>query len=116
LATKRQVEGKLRTLIKRLDEADHGVRGSLADTLPEPKVIELTVPDIEAVYWTELASGGMGELHEGLPNRADIRIRVASDHLVELVDGKHSLFSSYLGGRVKIEASLGDLLRLRKLA
>jgi hypothetical protein len=53
----------------------------------------------------------------GLPPReAEIRIHVDSDHLVELVDGERSLFSSYLGGQVRIEASLTDLLRLRKLA
>jgi hypothetical protein len=33
-----------------------------------------------------------------------------------LIDGKRSLFSSYLAGRVKVEASIGDLLRLRRLA
>jgi hypothetical protein len=58
----------------------------------------------------------MHGLHRGAPGQADIRVRVASDHLVDLVDGKKSLFSSYLGGQVKIEASLSDLLRLRKLA
>ena len=58
----------------------------------------------------------MGPLHKGAPDRADIRLEAGSDVLVEIVDGKRSLFSSYVAGRVKVEASFADLLRLRKLA
>jgi len=116
VATKRQVERKLRELIERLDEAGSDVHGSLADSLPDGRIIELSVPDLGACYWTEMAGGRMGPLRTGAAERADIRIRVNSDDLVEVVEGKASLFSSYLGGRVKIEASFLDLLRLRKLA
>ena len=116
MATKQQVERKLLELIMRLDGADGKVHGSLADTLGEPKVIEVEVPDLGSSYWTELSGGRMGPLQQGSPPQADIRIRVDSDHLVELVDGHKSLFSSYIAGSVKIEASLTDLLRLRKLA
>jgi SCP-2 sterol transfer family len=116
VATKQQVERKLRELITRMDEADREAGRAVAEALPEPKIIEVTIPDLSATYWTELSNGKMHGLHRGAPGQADIRVRVASDHLVDLVDGKKSLFSSYLGGQVKIEASLSDLLRLRKLA
>jgi len=116
VATKQQVERKLRELIKRLADSGSHVQGSLAQTLPETRVIEVTVPDLEATYWTEMSSGRMGTLRRGQARDADIRVRVGSDQLVDLVDGRSSLFSSYLTGQVKIEASLSDLLRLRKLA
>jgi hypothetical protein len=116
MATKRAVETKLRELIRRLDEAGGDVHVSLAESLPEPKVIEIDLSDLGASYWTEMSGGRMGVLHRGPALDPDIRIRVDSDHLVSLVDGKRSLFSSYLGGQVKIEASFSDLLRLRKLA
>lgn len=116
MATKRQVETKLRQLIKRLDQAGHDVHGSLADSLPETRVIEVIISDLGTSYWTELAEGRMDGLHEGAPTEAEIRVRLSSDQLVELVDGKRSLFSAYLAGRVSIEASFSDLLRLRKLA
>ena len=115
MATKREIERKLRELIKRLNRADNQTQESLARTLPESRIVEVTVTDLEAIYWTELSKGMMGPLQEGAPREAEIRVRVSSDHLVELVDGHRSLFSSYLGGQVKIEASLSDLLRLRKL-
>jgi hypothetical protein len=34
---------------------------------------------------------------------------------VDLIDGRGSLFSAYLSGRIRIDASMSDLLRLRKL-
>ncbi|HYV01499.1 MAG TPA: SCP2 sterol-binding domain-containing protein [Actinomycetota bacterium] len=116
MATKRAVESKLRELIGRLDAAGEDVHDSLAESLPDRRIIEVDVPDLETSFWTEMSGGRMGKLHPGAPPSADIRIRVDSDHLVSLIDGKRSLFSSYLGGQVKIEASFGDLLRLRKLA
>jgi hypothetical protein len=117
VATRREVERKLRELIARLDAADKRVRGSLAESLPDRRVIEVVVPDLGASYWTEMAGGLMGKLRHGPPpTEAGIRIHVSSDHLVELVDGEKSLFSSYVGGQVRIEASFSDLLRLRKLA
>jgi hypothetical protein len=116
VATKREVERKLRELIKRLDDADGDVRGSLAGAIPDSRIIEVIVPDLGASYWTELSGGKMGTLHAGVPPEPEIRIHVPSDVLVELVDGHRSMFSSYLSGQVKIEASFSDLLRLRKLA
>lgn len=117
MATRREVERKLRELIARLDAADHRVRGSLAESLPDRRIVEVVVPDLDASYWAEMAGGRMGKLRPGPPpSDAGIRIHVASDHLVELVDGEKSLFSSYLGGQVRIEASLTDLMRLRRLA
>ncbi len=116
MATKRQVEQRLRELIDRLDHADGGVHGSLAESLPEPRIIRLDIPDLDASWWTEMHDGRMRGLHRGGPEDHDIRVRVDSDHLVELIDGQRSLFSSFMAGRVKIEASFADLLRLRKLA
>jgi hypothetical protein len=109
-----QVEDKIKELIARLDASDNGAR-ALGDSLPQPRVLALHVSDLDADYWTELAEGRMGGLVVGNREDADIRITAASRDLVELIDGRGSLFSAYLGGRVRIDASFGDLLRLRKL-
>lgn len=114
MATKREVEAKLRQLIARLSETQDA-QGALARTLPESKVVAVRIPDLEADYWTLMESGRMDGLHQGVAERADIKIRVASDQLVAIVDGKASLFSAFVSGQVKIEASLSDLMRLRKL-
>jgi hypothetical protein len=116
LATKRQVETKLRQLIRRLDGAHPGIQSSLSDALPDARILEVTITDLGEVYWTELASGRMSSLGMGPAPDADIRVRLSGDHLVELVEGRKSLFSSFIGGQIKIEASFGDLMRLRKMA
>jgi hypothetical protein len=115
VATKREVETKLRELVARLAGAG-GAQDTLARSLPEQKVIAVRVPDLDADYWTIMQSGRMDRLHSGTPERADIRVRVGSDELVAIVDGKTSLFAAFVSGQVKIDASVSDLLRLRRLA
>jgi hypothetical protein len=116
MATRRQIERKLTELISRLDDAGSDVHGTLGEALPEPRTIRVDVTDLGLTYWTELARGRMGELHQGEPPEAHIRIEATGDHLIEMIDGTRSLFSAYLGGQIKIEASFSDLMRLRKLA
>jgi hypothetical protein len=116
MATRRQVERKLTELIRRLDEAGADVHGSLGEALPEPRTIRVDVSDLGLAYWTDLAGGRMGELHQGEPPVTHIRVQAGSDHLVEMIDGRRSLFSAYLSGQIRIEASFSDLMRLRKLA
>jgi len=115
VATERQVETKLRALIKRLEAADQGVQ-ALSQALPEPRIIAVLVTDLGRTYWSELSGGKMGVLHRGEPDRADIRIQARGDDLIEMIDGERSMFSAYLSGRIKLEASFSDILRLRSLA
>jgi len=58
----------------------------------------------------------MGKLRQGEAKEPNIRMRASSDDLVAMVNGELGLMKSYLSGRVRIEASLSDLLALRKLA
>ena len=71
---------------------------------------------LDAAYWTVMDRGTMGGLHRGTPERADIRLRIDSDHLIDLVNGKASMLRSYVTGKVRIEASVTDLMRLRRMA
>jgi predicted lipid carrier protein YhbT len=113
LASKEEVERRLRDLIARLGRSDDGAR-ELGRALPERRILSLRVSDLGVDYWTELEGGHFGELQEGSRD-GDILVTASSDDLVDLVDGKGSLFSAYLSGRVRIDASVSDLLRLRKL-
>jgi predicted lipid carrier protein YhbT len=114
VATKREVETKLRELIRRLGETQEA-QGSLAGSLPDPRIIAVHVTDLEIAYWSEMAQGIMGTLHQGEPERADIVVRASSDHLVEIIDGRRSMATAVLTGQVKVQASLSDLLRLQRL-
>jgi hypothetical protein len=112
--TRDEVAKKLHELIDRLDRADEQTRERLSGSVPA-RVIQIDVPDVDVSFWSELRDGRLDGLHEGANPDADIRVTADSGILVDLVDGKRSLFSSYVGGHVRIDASMADLLALRKL-
>ena len=117
MATRQQVERTLRELVARLDAGGGPAGGSLARSLPARWVLALRVTDLDAEYWAELRQGRMGPVHRGTPpGEADVRIAAASDDLVALADGRLGVVPAYLGGRIRVEAGLRDLLRLRDLA
>ena len=103
-------------MIGRLDEAGDQVQDGLAKALPDARTIQIDVPDLEATYWTELRDGRMGKLQHGEASEPNIKMRASSDDLMAMVNGELGLMKSYLSGRIRIEASLSDLLALRKLA
>jgi predicted lipid carrier protein YhbT len=111
---KELVATKLQELIDRLAGADRNVQGRLADVVSS-RVIQVDLPDLDVSFWTEVEGGRMDGLHEGPSPDVDIRLTAASDDLVAVIDGERSLFSSYIAGHVRIDASMSDLLALRKL-
>jgi hypothetical protein len=115
VASVKQIETKLRQLVHRLGEADPKVHDDLGRTLAGPRVIQIDVPDLDRSFWSELSGGRMDGLHSGQAQRPDIRITADSDDLVALIDGTKPLFSSYLAGHVRVQASVSDLLALRRL-
>ena len=116
VSTKKEIRAKLQEMVDRLDQAGDDARNNLAKAMPNPKMIQIDVTDLDVSYWTEIADGQMDELREGEADHVDIRLRAASDDLVKMINGELGLMSSYLSGRIRIEASLSDLLALRKLA
>jgi predicted lipid carrier protein YhbT len=114
LASKEEVERHLRDLIARFDRSDDGA-SKLRRALPERRVLALRVSDLGTDYWTELEGGRLGELHNGSRPDGDILMTASSDDLVDVIERRGSLFSAYLSGRIRIDASISDLLRLRKL-
>ena len=94
LAANPAAKGLDRTLSCRLTDLRQVVLGRLSDE----KVRDLTVVDDSP----------------SVP-RADIRFTMASDDLIALTEGRLSFGSSWASGRIKLEAGMRDLLRLRKL-
>jgi hypothetical protein len=115
LASKEEVEARLGELIDRLGENEEAA-SAIGRSLPDPRILALHVTDLDVRYWTELSEGRLGPLQDGEPDEAHIRISTGSDDLIGFVEGGVSLFSAYASGRIRIEASFSDLLKLRKLA
>ncbi|WP_242611012.1 alkyl sulfatase C-terminal domain-containing protein [Blastococcus saxobsidens] len=101
------------------------LKGILGDLAANPaaagldRSLSCRLTDLEQVVLGRLSSGAVRDLHAvedgaGVP-KADIRLTMTSDDLVSLTNGQLSFGSAWAGGRVKLEAGLRDLLRLRKL-
>jgi hypothetical protein len=75
--------------------------------------------DLDEVVIGRLGGGAVHDLHV-LPHgpavpKADIRLTMTSDDLIALTAGHVHFGQAWATGRVKLEAGLRDLLRLRKL-
>ncbi|HEY5201894.1 MAG TPA: hypothetical protein VIJ31_13410 [Acidothermaceae bacterium] len=77
--------------------------------------VSAEVTDLGVVFRGHLHDGVLDEIttYEGPP--AQIRLILSSDDLVLLAVGELSLGSAWLSGRVKLQASLTDMLRLRTM-
>jgi hypothetical protein len=77
------------------------------------------LPDQGQIVRGRLARGSVHELRaepaDQSLEKADIRLTMASDDLIALTEGRLSFGPAWASGRVKLEAGLRDLLRLRKM-
>ncbi len=101
------------------------LKGVLGDLAANPaaegldRSVSCRFSDLDEVVVGRLAGGAVRDLHV-LPHgpavpRADIRLAMTSDDLIALTDGRLSFGRAWATGRVKLEAGLRDLLRLRKI-
>jgi hypothetical protein len=80
------------------------------------RTMSVTIPDLGVTFATKLDSGdaAVREVGPGEPP-ADIRLTANSDEVVSLAESPMNIARAWVAGRVKIDASMKDLLRLRKL-
>jgi hypothetical protein len=74
------------------------------------------IRDLDVHFRGRLADGRISDLTDGQDPHAQIRLAVNGDDLLALVDGRLHFASAWASGRLSVRASLGDLLKLRKLA
>ena len=113
MATLEECRTALETLAERISELDADARAThLAD-----RSMSVTVTDLGVTFVTQLGKDGAGAVTEAAAGaeRANVRFRTQSDELIAVAANPHHFARAWLTGRIKVEASLGDLLRLRKL-
>lgn len=98
--------------------------GRLAGLSPEHRAAHLAdreisceVADLGITFMTRLSPDGAGPVREvnGAGQQAQVRFTTKSDELLKIADDPGSFARAWLTGRVKVHASVSDLLRLRKL-
>ena len=108
-----------------LDECLTALKGILGDIAAHPaaagldRSLSCRLTDLDEVVLGRLTSGSVRDLHV-LPHgpavpKADIRLTMSSDDLLALTDGRLHFGSAWATGKVRLEAGLRDLLRLRKI-
>jgi len=73
------------------------------------------ITDLGTSFHGRFAGGSLIDIAPGDDPNAQIRMTVGSDDLLALVDGELDFGKAYAGGRVKIKASLLDLLKLKNI-
>jgi SCP-2 sterol transfer family len=102
----------LQKLAGRLSELSPGER----DQYFGNRSISVTIPDLGVTYVSVLG-GGDDPVREAAPGEppADMRLTANSDEVVALAEQPMNIARAWVTGRIKIEASMKDLFRLRRL-
>jgi hypothetical protein len=113
MATAEECRTALEALAGRLSEVDPQKRAAiLAD-----RTLSCTVTDLGVTFVTKLGPDGASPVTEASPGDppAQVRFSAASDELLAISGDPKRFVRSWLSGKVKVNASLTDILRLRKL-
>jgi len=113
MATAEECRLALESLTGELDGLDPADRAAhLVD-----RVISCKVEDLGVTFVTRLGPDGASPVTvaNGSDGPAQVRLTTKSDDLVALAADPGSFGRAWLTGRLKVHASLSDLLRLRKL-
>lgn len=114
MATVQDCESALLSLADKLAAVDPEVRGKYVVT----RTLACRVPDLDVVFLATLNDEGIAQLrcHDGDDtDGAQVRVAADSDDLLALLEGELSPPVAWATGRLKVQASPLDLLKLRAL-
>lgn len=97
-------------LAERLAGADDRVKQHVLD-----RTLSCRVPDLEVVFSGRLLDGALVDITTDPRPKAQIRLTIRSDDLIDLVDGRLNFAHAWATGRVRLDASIRDLLKLRAM-
>jgi hypothetical protein len=99
-----------------------GVLGPIASSKAAEgldRSLSCRLTDLDQVLLGRLTAGAVRDLH-AVPDgpsvpKADIRLTMTSDDLLALTSGELSFGKAWSSGRLKLDAGIRDILRLRAL-
>lgn len=109
MATLEECEKALHQLAAQIAAVDEQARRRYA--LDRSVSCELT--DLGTGLTGRFSADGLHDIARGTSATANVKLRCTSDDLVALTRGELNLGSAWASGRVKIDASVFDLIKLR---
>ncbi|MEU8970133.1 SCP2 sterol-binding domain-containing protein [Streptomyces monashensis] len=107
-----------RAALEKLSDNMQGADGDVRAAAALDRSVSCHITDLDVTFTGRL-TGGRIEVDDTRPGppheKAQIRLAMAGDDLVDLVGGELNFATAWGTGRVRLEASLLDLFRLRKL-
>jgi len=103
-----------RTALAQLSE-QLAVNAEAGSRLDFNRSLACRITDLDAAFHGRLQDGSITELTDGDDPKAKIALVISSDDLLELVAGRLDAKRAFANGRLKIKASVFDLLKLQRL-
>ncbi|MFC7886688.1 SCP2 sterol-binding domain-containing protein [Streptomyces sp. NPDC057376] len=107
-----------RAALEKLSDNMGSAEGDVRSAAELDRSVSCHITDLDVTFAGRMADGRIDvrETLEGPPReKAEIRLAMTGDDLVALVAGELNFARAWGSGRVKLEAGLRDLFRLRKL-
>ncbi|MFF8094610.1 sterol-binding protein [Streptomyces sp. NPDC016675] len=107
-----------RAALEKLADSMGSAEGDVRSAAELDRSVSCHITDLDVTFAGRMADGRIDvrETLEGPPReKAEIRLAMTGDDLVALVEGELHFAKAWGSGRVRLEAGLRDLFRLRKL-
>ncbi|MGW0825605.1 SCP2 sterol-binding domain-containing protein [Streptomyces sp. NPDC002845] len=107
-----------RSALDKLSDNMAGAEGDVREAVSLDRSLSCRITDLDITFVGRLKGGRIEvtDTLQGPPReKAEIRLTMNGDDLVAMVDGELNFAKAWGAGRVKLEAGLRDLFRLRKL-
>jgi predicted lipid carrier protein YhbT len=109
VATVEECEAAMHKLAERLRSPDAAeTRGKMLN-----RSLSCHVPDLGVTFAGQLRDGEIHDIRQVPKPDGQIKLAAASDDLLALVDGQLNFAKAWASGRLKVDASVFDLLKLR---
>jgi len=109
MATQEECEAALDMLASRLSGVDPALRRKHV----LERSVSCKIPDLGCTFSGRLRDGGLHDLEPTARPGAQIKLTVLSDDLLAITDGRLNFATAWATGKLKVEASMLDLLKLR---
>lgn len=107
MATLEECTSALEGLADRLAAIDHK-----ADF---ERTLSCTIKDLDVILKSTFKDGSFTSIGQAPKSDGDIKLTTGSDDLIALCDGELNVAKAWASGRLKVDASIMDMMKLREL-